>query len=55
MVEVERVDDATEVVTDPRFGPPEPSHLGTSGWALFFLSLGLLLLVPSPSRKRNVR
>ena len=57
MVQVEHLDDATEIVTDPRFGPPEPSWFEENSrqpeWGLVVLSLGLALLFTSSKRHRR--
>ncbi|AEJ40319.1 hypothetical protein TPY_2151 [Sulfobacillus acidophilus TPY] len=48
MVQVERLDSATEIVTDPRFGPPQPSELDMmhrqSEWNFFFLVFAMGLI-----------
>jgi hypothetical protein len=50
MVLAKSVDNATEIITDPRFGPPAGSSLfegssPKSDWTFFMLILGLVLIV----------
>ena len=57
MVQVERLDNATEIVTDPRFGPPKPSTLGSghrqSDWLLMMLAIVLIFLLGSLAQSRQ--
>lgn len=57
MVQVERLDNATEIVTDPRFGPPKPLTLGQghrqSDGILVLLAIVLIFLLGSLAQSRK--
>lgn len=58
MLHVEQIDDATTIVTDPRFGPPAPALSEPSqrtATLMLLLALALILLVPLSQSHRTER
>lgn len=62
MVQIEQIDNATQIVTDPRFGPPSgvswlesPSQSELSNWLLIagIVILGLILALAMRHQKAD--